>query len=107
MDKAIDRTITDYIKLIQQKYSDFESVYVFGSYARGNPNQDSDIDLAIIFKDLDDSKRFDVQVQLMLLASQIDTRIEPHPISHKDFHSDNPFVVEIKKTGFEILEKAT
>jgi hypothetical protein len=43
----------------------------------------------------------------MLLASQIDTRIEPHPISHKDFHSDNPFVVEIKKTGFEILEKAT
>jgi hypothetical protein len=43
----------------------------------------------------------------MLLASQIDTRIEPHPISHNDFHSDNPFVVEIKKTGFEILEKAT
>jgi len=107
MDNAIDRTITDYIKLIQKKYSDFESVYVFGSYARGNANQDSDIDLAIIFNDLDDSKRFDVQVQLMLLASQIDTRIEPHPISHNDFHSDNPFVVEIKKTGFEILEKAT
>jgi predicted nucleotidyltransferase len=107
MDKAINRTIKDYIKLIQKKYSDFESVYVFGSYARGNSNQDSDIDLAIIFKDLDDSKRFDVQVQLMLLASQIDTRIEPHPISHNDFHSDNPFVGEIKKTGFEILEKAT
>jgi len=107
MDKAINKTITDYIKLIQENYSDFESVYVFGSYARGNSNQDSDIDLAIILKDLDDSKRFDVQVQLMLLASQIDTRIEPHPISHNDFYSDNPFVVEIKKTGFEILEKAT
>jgi predicted nucleotidyltransferase len=107
MDKAINRTITDYIKLIQQKYSDVESVYVFGSCARGNSNQDSDIDLAIVFKDLDDSKRFDVQVKLMLLASQIDTRIEPHPISHNDFYSGNPFVVEIKKTGFEILEKAT
>ena len=107
MDKAINKTITDYIKLIQQEYSDFESVYVFGSIAKGNSDQDSDIDLAIIFRDLDDSKRFDVQVQLMLLASQIDTRIEPHPISHNDFFSDNPFVVEIKKTGFEILEKAT
>ena len=107
MDKAVNKTIKDYIKLIQQKYSDFESVYVFGSYARGNSNEDSDIDLAIIFRDLDDSKRFDVQVQLMLLASQIDTRIEPHPISHNDFYSDNPFVVEIKKTGFEILERAT
>ena len=107
MDKAINKTITDYIKLIQQEYPDFVSVYVFGSYARGNSNQDSDIDLAIIFRNLDDSKRFDIQVQLMLLTSQIDTRIEPHPISYNDFHSDNPFVVEIKRTGFEILEKAT
>lgn len=107
MDKATNKTIADYIKLIQQKYSDLESVYVFGSYAKGNSNQDSDIDLAMIFTNLDDSKRFDIQVQLMLLASQIDTRIEPHPISQNDFHSDNPFVVEIKKTGFEILEKTT
>lgn len=107
MDKAINKTITDYIKLIQQEYPDFVSVYVFGSYARGNSNQDSDIDLALIFRNLDDSERFDIQVQLMLLASQIDTRIEPHPISYNDFHSDNPFVVEIKKTGFKILEKAT
>ncbi|TVR75171.1 MAG: nucleotidyltransferase domain-containing protein [Marinilabiliales bacterium] len=107
MDKAINKTITEYIKLIQQEYPDFESVYVFGSYARGNSNLDSDIDLALIFRDLDDSKRFDIQVQLMLLASQIDTRIEPHPISHNDFYSDNPFVDEIKRTGFEIFAKAT
>ena len=107
MDKAIIKIVTDYIKLIQQKYPDVESVYVFGSYAKGNSNQDSDIDLALIFKNLVDAKRFDIQVQLMLLASQIDTRIEPHPISYDDFYSDNLFVAEIKKTGFEILEKAT
>ena len=107
MDKAINEKIMDYIKLIQNKYTDFEAVYVFGSYARGNSNQDSDIDLALIFRDLDDSKRFDLQVQLMLLASQIDTRIEPHPVSYDDFYSDNPFVAEIKRTGFELLEKST
>ncbi|TVQ06945.1 MAG: nucleotidyltransferase domain-containing protein [Bacteroidetes bacterium] len=69
MDKTIDKTIRDYIRLVQQSYSDIETVYVFGSYARGNPNQDSDIDLALIFQNLDDSKRFDVQVQLMLIAA--------------------------------------
>ncbi len=105
MDKAINKAITDYIKLIQDKYNGLVSVYVFGSHAKGDTNKDSDIDLALIFKQLDDSKRFDIQVQLMLLASQIDTRIEPHPISQDDFYSGNPFVVEIKKTGFEIFEK--
>lgn len=102
MDNAINITIANYIKLIREKYSDIETAYLFGSFAKGKSNQDSDIDLALIFKNLDDSKRFDIQVQLMILASQIDTRIEPHPISHDDFYSGNPFVVEIKKTGIEI-----
>jgi hypothetical protein len=38
----------------------------------------------------------------MLLAAKIDSRIEPHPISHENFNSGNPFVVEIRKTGIEI-----
>ena len=102
MDTAINIILGNYIKLIREKYADIETAYLFGSFATGKSNQDSDIDLALIFKNLDDSKRFDVQVQLMLLASKIDTRIEPHPISHDDFYSGNPFVIEIKKTGIEI-----
>jgi len=105
MDKTVDRAIAEFVKLVKGKYLDVEYVYLFGSYARGNYNQDSDIDLALVFKNLADSDRFDTQVQLMLLASQIDSRIEPHPISLEDFQSDIPFVVEIKKTGFELLEK--
>ena len=108
MDKRIDKSITDFISLIIDNYSDIESAYVFGSYAKGNSAPESDIDLAIVFRKLDDTKRFDIQVQLMMLASQIDTRIEPHPISLDDFSSsENPFAAEIKKTGFEIYEKAT
>ncbi|MDZ7608741.1 MAG: nucleotidyltransferase domain-containing protein [Cyclobacteriaceae bacterium] len=102
MDKSIDRALTKYISLIKEKFSDIESAYLFGSYAKGKSNDDSDIDIALVFKNLDDSRRFDVQVQLMLLAAKIDTRIEPHPISHDDFHSENPFAVEIKRTGIEV-----
>ena len=102
MDKATNRAIADYIKLIRKSYTDIEKAYLFGSFAKGNSTQDSDIDLALIFKDLDDSVRFDIQVQLMLLASKIDSRIEPHPISHDDFNSGNPFFIEIQKTGVEL-----
>jgi len=91
--------------LIKEKYSNIEKVYLFGSYAKGKSTDDSDIDLALIFANLDDSKRFDIQVQLMMLAAQIDSRIEPHPISHNDFDSGNPFVAEIKKQGLKLLHK--
>lgn len=102
MDKNIDSTIAKYLDLIKENFSDIERVYLFGSYAKGKSTDDSDIDVALIFTNLDDSKRFDIQVQLMMLAAQIDSRIEPHPISHDDFDSGNPFVVEIKKTGIEV-----
>lgn len=102
MDQNINRTIAAYLDLIRSRYSGIEKVYLFGSYAKGKFTEDSDIDLAVIFNELDDSKRFDTQVQLMLLASQIDSRIEPHPISQLDFNSGNPFVVEIRRTGVEV-----
>lgn len=103
MDKRINNTIERYIKLISSEYANIEKVYLFGSHVKGNSYQDSDIDVALVFKELDDSKRFDIQVQLMILASQIDTRIEPHPISHHDFYSENPFAIEIRRTGIEII----
>ena len=104
MDKTIAKAITDYIKLISQNYPNLETAYLFGSYAGGNPSQNSDIDIAVVLKDLHDGGRFDVQVKLMLLAAQVDTRIEPHPVSQKDFSRDSPFSKEIKRTGFKISD---
>ena len=102
MDQNIDTTIAKYLDLIKERFSGIERVYLFGSYAKGKTTDDSDIDIALIFTKLDDSKRFDIQVQLMMLAAKIDSRIEPHPISHDDFDSGNPFVAEIKKSGIEV-----
>ena len=102
MDKNIHRSINKYIRLIKENFEGIENAYLFGSYAKGNPTSDSDIDIALIFKILDDTRRFDVQVQLMLLAAQIDSRIEPHPIAQDDFNAGNSFFNEIKKTGIKI-----
>ena len=102
MDKGINNAINQYITLLKNTHTGIKKVILFGSYAKNNEKNDSDIDIALIFDKLKDVDKFDLQVQLMLLAAQIDSRIEPHPISKKDFNSDNPFVVEIKRTGIEI-----
>jgi len=41
--------------------------------------------IALVFDNLSDSNKLDVQVKLMIIVSKIDNRIEPHPISKKDF----------------------
>ena len=54
MDKsAAIKIAKSYVELIRQKYQ-IENVILFGSYAKGTNNADSDIDLAIIFKSVDD-----------------------------------------------------
>ena len=81
------------------------TVYLFGSFAKNTQKQESDIDIALVIDNLDDRDKFDLQVQLMLLAAKFDTRIEPHPFSLQDMLSGNPFALEVKKTGKEIWQK--
>jgi len=105
MDKGIDRTIKRYIDLVALQQPGLISAYLFGSYAQNKQRLESDIDLALVIDNLSDSDRFDTQVRLMILASTIDNRIEPHPISKQDLISNNPFAVEIRKTGIELKVK--
>ena len=102
MDKGTNKIINDYISLIAKQNKQFVKAFLFGSYAKKTNRLDSDIDIALIINNLDDDEKFDIQVQLMLLASDFDMRIEPHLISNDDFNSENPFVAEIKRTGIEI-----
>jgi predicted nucleotidyltransferase len=102
MDKRTDKSIRDFITLVANQNPNLITAYLFGSYAKGKQKADSDIDLALIIDHLNDSEKFDLQVQLMLQASEFDLRIEPHPLSSEDFYSNNPFVAEIRRTGIEI-----
>ncbi|HBG71377.1 MAG: DNA polymerase subunit beta [Bacteroidetes bacterium GWF2_43_63] len=102
MDKRTDKIIRQFISTVSEQTPGYVTAYLFGSYAKGNQRPDSDIDIALIIDNLQDSEKFDTQVQLMLLASKFDLRIEPHPLSLNDMESNNPFVFEILKTGIEL-----
>lgn len=91
-----------YAKAIHSKF-DFNRIILFGSYAKGNYHEDSDIDIAIVFDDY--SNLVDMQLELMRLRRKIDSRIEPHPFREREFVSSNPLVYEILKYGQEIKQQ--
>lgn len=107
MDKKTDNIIKQFISAVANQTPGFVTAFLFGSYANNNQRPESDIDIALFIDKLNDSDKFDMQVQLMLLASQFDSRIEPHPLSKQELISDNPFEHEIRKTGIEISLKNT
>jgi predicted nucleotidyltransferase len=76
-------------------------IFLFGSYAKGNYTDDSDIDIAVILKDY--KNLMDIQLELMRLRRKIDSRIEPHPFRESEFELSNPIVNEIVKYGQEIM----
>ncbi len=88
-----------YANEVRSKY-DYVRIILFGSYAKDNFNEDSDIDIAVILRDY--SNLIDIQLDLMRLRRKIDSRIEPHPFREKDFDITNPIVNEIVKYGQDI-----
>lgn len=92
--------VKKYINYLKNNKYNIQRAYVFGSYANGKFNENSDIDLAIVLQNL--SNRFTTQIQLMKLSRKFDSRIEPHPIDESDFNDNNPFANEILTKGIQI-----
>ena len=88
-----------YLALISKKY-DIKQLILFGSFAKGTNNDDSDIDIAIVIDETNNI--IDIQIELMKLRRQVDLRIEPHPFKLGDFIQNNPMVDEIQKYGITI-----
>ncbi|MGB7394116.1 MAG: nucleotidyltransferase domain-containing protein [Pricia sp.] len=88
-----------FLVVVNEKFA-VEHAILFGSFAQGRNHADSDIDLALVFKEIDD--RFDLQIQLMCLRDDDALLIEPHPFKASDFNRNNPMVAEILKNGIEL-----
>jgi uncharacterized protein len=90
-----------YINFLRKEKPKIKRAFLFGSYARGMQNDDSDMDLAIVFDNIDDT--FDLQVELMKLRRRFDTRIEPHVFLESEFNNSNPLAGEILRYGIDLF----
>jgi predicted nucleotidyltransferase len=97
--KEAIRTAQEYIYSVRGKYA-LTRALLFGSFAKGTNHTHSDIDVAVVVKDIDNL--FDMQVNLMHLRNDNNLLIEPHPFREKDFDANDPFVYEILSSGVEL-----
>ena len=96
------KIVEEYAERLKKENYPFSSVYLFGSQAKGKAGKWSDIDVAVVSNKLrrnNDENRF----LLWKIRRGVDSRIEPHGFTVKDFEDINdPMVYEIKKTGIRI-----
>lgn len=104
-----ERCSTELAIKIAFKYSDVlkefinvEKLILFGSYAKNQQHQDSDIDIAVVSPDFT-GDRIEDQLSLMRYRRKVDLRIEPVPFRPQDFVASDPFAKEIMETGQVIL----
>ncbi len=100
INKDIVESVNKFVEEIKKQYNVTE-IILFGSYAKGTENEDSDIDIAVISDEFDDI--YDCMAILMGMTWDIDARIEPHPIKKKDFDEvSDYFIKEVIDTGIKV-----
>jgi predicted nucleotidyltransferase len=101
--ETLEQTLQNYI-LDVKRAMPIDRVFLFGSYAKGLPNEWSDVDLCF-FSDYFESKdSIDIGMELLDAAYKYlpDIVIEPHTFSTRELENDNPFVKEVLRTGREL-----
>ena len=78
-----------------------DKAYLFGSFAKGTPNKDSDIDIAFVVSNWEGGY-FDTIVPIWGLCEKVDLRIEPHIIDPNEDYAY--FLREVQRTGIELTE---
>jgi len=93
------------IEDIRSKYAP-EKIYVFGSHARGDVHEGSDLDLAII---KETGKRFQDRILDVLELGDYDIPIEPLVYTSAEFEAmrkrGNPLICTILEEGKLVYEK--
>ena len=99
--ELIMEIVQKYVEKIRENYTVY-AVILFGSYAKGTNNENSDIDIAVITDDFNNDV-IDEELNLMRLRRKIDTRIEPHLIRINDYkNAVTPFIKEVIDTGIKV-----
>lgn len=95
MDSKIDISINRYAELVK-KSMPVNMIILYGSYAKGTENKDSDIDIAVVVDELEEDF-LDASARLFSLCREVNTDIEPKLIIRKNNRSG--FLESILKYG--------
>ena len=100
--RVIDQYVTDVAALLP-----IDKVYLYGSYANGTAQWDSDVDLCFFSESFAAEDIMNVIGKLFELKRRYNEYIclEPNAFPLSELSNDNPFVKEILRTGNEIYSR--
>ena len=93
--------VEKFLKLIKDAGIHLERAILFGSHAKGNAGEWSDIDIALVSPDFLGISFYDSK-KLIPFLLKVDSRIELHPFRPEDFAEDNEFIREIMRNGVDL-----
>lgn len=92
-----------YIAHLKAQGIPVENAYLFGSWAKGKPTKDSDIDICVVSKEFGKGDIDELQL-LLRLTRDIDSRIEPIHLTPQDLSNKySTLSSEIRKYGIRIV----
>lgn len=91
--------ISELNMLIAEKYKDFKGSYLFGSYARGDYTEDSDIDVVALFDEYDRDKQMELYGITADLDYKYDVVISLIPRTLKELERNCVFHNEVVNKG--------
>ncbi len=77
---------------------------LFGSFAKGNFDKDSDVDLAIFSDYFENISRAEGTTYLLIQAQEFDLDLEPIAFTEKEYEERLGIVDEILKIGIDIQD---
>ena len=98
----IKSIIEYYIKLLNQNKIPVKSAFLYGSYSKGNYNDLSDIDIALVSEVFEGNRILD-RKKIRKITLSVSSDLEVIPFNPADFNLDNPFAREIIETGIRIV----
>ncbi len=100
----ITEKILKFYELIKNIYP-IKSVILYGSFAKGEENISSDIDVAVVIEIADHLKRIEITANLFRWASKVDPNIEPKCVFWDEFqnYEKTSILGDIIKTGIQVV----
>jgi uncharacterized protein len=100
----IESVVRKYLSVLKDTGFTIDQAYLYGSCARGENSDTSDIDLMLV-SDMFDTDDDGILSRPWIYTVQVDHRIEPFAVGTRRFQSDmgSPLIEIVKKEGIRLM----
>lgn len=107
VDKSVVSAVQMYLKAVQKNGVPVSYGVLFGSYARSQQREWSDIDLLVVSPRYDQKRTHKEWSKLWRIAARTDVRIEPIPVGERQYkEDDSSLVIEVARREGQIIPLA-